>query len=196
MFKNILICLLVLFSTVPAFAFDPNEEKVSKKWDVGAWELGEWKGKESGEFSHCTMSAAYSAPDKEYAKLMKTSELILMIKVNFDTSFNFIILGSGWNFTMGNKYKVRSRYSTGKVYSIMTTATGDKKAFGLDVNFGADGEWTQNFMKAEFVELFIEDEYVGKFYLKGSRDAMTALLNCYSSNTPAENEQPTFGEGQ
>lgn len=193
--KRVLISMLVMLFASPAFAFDPNAEKTTKKWTVGAWEIGEVKVKETGEFSHCMMSTTFSAKNKESAERMKTSDLILLLKVNYDTSFNFILVGFDWNLNKGKKYNVASRYSTGKIYNIMTTADGPDKGIALDVNFGADGEWTQNFMEAEWVEFFIDKQSIGSFYLNGSRKAMTSMLNCYAANTPAASEAPTFGEG-
>ena len=188
--------MLVLLFALPAFA---NEEMESRKITKGPWDITEYKKKSTKEFSHCVMSVDFTAPNKKASEAMKTRQLSVIIKLNHDTSFNFILMGYDWNLNKGKKYNVRSEYDTGKVYNIDTYSDNVVGKF-LDVNFAADGEWTENFMKAKSVKFWIDNTPIGSFYLNGSRDAMAELLNCFAKNAPdvtfgEGKEPPTFGEG-
>lgn len=195
--KHVLILMLGMLFAFPAFS---NEEMESRKWNKGPWELSEYKKRATGEFTHCGMSTDFTAPNKEAADRMKSRELSMILKINHDTSFNFILMGYDWTLNKGKKYNIRSEYDTGKIYNI--DAYSDKLVGKfLDVNFPADGEWTENFMKAGAVKFWIDGTYIGSFYLKGSRDAMTEMLNCFAKNAPTPTfgsgkEPPTFGEGE
>ena len=185
----LIIMMLMLLLAVSAFSqFDSPE----KKWKVGPWDMGVFFYEDSKNFSHCSMGTTYFGATDDHVKTMKTKAMSLIIKVNYDTSFNFTLLGYDWKLINGKKYNVYSKYDTGKDYNINTIAEDD---IALGVNFGADSAWLQNFMKAKTVEFSIDGTFIGSFLLKGTNDASKALLNCFGKHSKDLSE-PTFGEGK
>jgi hypothetical protein len=133
--------------------------------DVNGWRIEDLRGR-------CTASTSYS-PD-------------VLMALRYEPARDRVVLGlmsPRWrSISAEGNYPLTIRFSHGRYYS---TSSADGFVLGASASptFGVDtvwnsGEFLADFAVAEGVEFKVGDTRLGRFSLKGSRQAAQALIRC------------------